>query len=126
MAYIEIDQYLNWGGKVTDESAFSRLSYIAEKMIDRYTQNRVRRMKEVPEAVGRCVVELVNIMGTADPSELATKPVIASFNNDGYSETYAAPVTVDSVTARMVGIIMDYLAEVRDDNETPLLYLGVV
>lgn len=125
MAYIEIDQYLRLGGNLMDESAFNRLSYRAEKLIDRYTQSRVRKMKGVPESVQRCMVELINIMGASDPSELATKPVLSSFNNDGYSETYAAPVTVDSVTARMVGTILDYLTEQKDDEGTPLLYLGV-
>lgn len=125
MPYIEADQYIILGGKVQDGQAFDRLSYLAEKLIDKYTQRRVRDMKEVPEAVKRCMVELINAMVNADPTEAATKPTVASFNNDGYSETYTNIVTADGLKSALYDIVTEYLSGVEDDNGTPLLWLGV-
>lgn len=125
MAYIDIEQYINWTDKEVDESAFSRLEYRAERMIDRYTQSRVRKMEEVPESVKRCMAELITVMIDGDIIGAASKPAVQSFNNDGYSETYAQPITGDVLVCNLYGIIREYLSEERDDNGTPLLYLGV-
>lgn len=122
--YIDYVTYVSMGGSV-EELAFPRLEFLAEKKIDRYTQNRVKAMKNVPEAVQQCIVELINSMGVADPTETASIAPLSGFSNDGYSESYANPLTAQSLETAHYSIIIDYLAAETDDNGTPLLYLGV-
>ncbi len=122
--YLEYSDYLMMGGSA-EAPAFSRLEFRAEKIINRFTQKRVKAMAEVPEAVKRCMVELIEAMNTADPTQTAVKPAVSGFSNDGYSESYANPVTTESLETAYYGIIRDYLATETDDNGTPLLYLGV-
>lgn len=122
--YLDFASYLNMGGNI-DMAAFSRLAFLAEKKIDRHTQSRVKAMQEVPEAVRRCMVELVNAMAKADPTEAASTAPLSGFSNDGYSESYAEPVTAETLENNLYGLICDYLAGETDGNGTPLLWLGV-
>lgn len=122
--YIEISYYLANGGTEMDDAAFSRNEYRARKIVDRLTQNRVTKMKNVPEAVQRLMVELVTLEATQGAAALDNQPV-SSFSNDGYSETYAQPMTAEMVKQLEMDLVVDYLAEEIDDNGTPLLYLGV-
>ena len=122
--YLDYLTYVDMGGNVV-EAAFPRLEYLAEKKIDRYTQNRVQSMQAVPEAVQRCAAELINAMGESDPTETASTAPLSGFSNDGYSESYSKPLTAESLEAGLYSIICDYLAGESDDNGTPLLWLGV-
>ena len=122
--YIEISYYLANGGTEMDDAAFSRNEYRARKIVDRLTQNRVTKMAQVPEAVQRLMVELVTLEATQGAAALDNQPV-SSFSNDGYSETYAQPLTAEMVKQLEMDLVVDYLAEETDDNGTPLLYLGV-
>lgn len=122
--YIDFSTYADMGGTV-DETAFPRLEYLAEKKIDHYTQGRVKNMKKVPEAVKRCMVEIINSMGENDPTETASSASLSGFSNDGYSESYAEPMTASSQESGLYGLILDYLSTETDDNGTPLLWLGV-
>ena len=122
--YIDITYYKNNGGTEMDEAAFSRNEYRARKIVDRLTQNRVTKMHNVPEAVQRLMVELVTLEATQGAAALDNQPV-SSFSNDGYSETYAQPLTAEMVKQMEMDLVVDYLAEETDDNGTPLLYLGV-
>ena len=122
--YIEIGYYLANGGTEMDNAAFSRNEYRARKIVDRLTQNRVAKMQNVPEAVQRLMVELVTLEATQGAAALDNQPV-SSFSNDGYSETYAQPLTAETVKQLEMDLVVDYLAEETDDNGTPLLYLGV-
>lgn len=122
--YIEIGYYLANGGTEMDDAAFSRNEYRARKIVDRLTQNRVTKMQNVPEAVKRLMVELVTLEATQGAAALDNQPV-SSFSNDGYSETYAQPLTAEMVKQLEMDLVVDYLAEETDDNGTPLLYLGV-
>lgn len=122
--YIEISYYLANGGTEMDDAAFSRNEYRARKIVDRLTQNRVTKMQNVPEAVQRLMVELVTLEATQGAAALDNQPV-SSFSNDGYSETYAQPMTAETVKQLEMDLVVDYLAEETDDNGTPLLYLGV-
>lgn len=122
--YLDYAAYITMGG-TADNAAFSRLKYLAEKKIDRYTQRRVRAMKEAPEAVQRCMTEMINVMSAADPAETASEAPLSGFSNDGYSESYAEPLTVETLEENLHRLILDYLAAETDDNGTPLLWLGV-
>lgn len=122
--YIEMGYYLANGGQEMDYAAFSRNEYRARKIVDRLTQNRVTKMQNVPEAVQRLMVELVTMEATQGAAAMDNQPV-SSFSNDGYSETYAQPLTAEMVKQLEMDLVVDYLAEETDDNGTPLLYLGV-
>lgn len=122
--YLDYDTYVSMGGNV-EGAAFPRLEYLAEKKIDRYTQERVKAMENVPEAVKRCMTELVNVMGRSDPTETASTAPLSGFSNDGYSESYAVPLTAETLESGLYGIIADYLSAETDDKGTPLLWLGV-
>ena len=122
--YIEIGYYLANGGTEMDDAAFYRNEYRARKIVDRLTQNRVTKMQNVPEAVQRLMVELVTLEATQGAAALDNQPV-SSFSNDGYSETYAQPLTAETVKQLEMDLVVDYLAQETDDNGTPLLYLGV-
>lgn len=121
--YLTYDEYTQMGGTAA-EAAFPRLEYMARKRIDRYTQNRVKAMQEVPEAVKRCSVELVNAMEKTDPTKMASDAPLSSFSNDGYSESYAEPLTAQAQENNLYGIIRSMLSGEYDDNGTPLLWLG--
>lgn len=122
--YITYDEYKQMGG-TAEESAFPRLEYMARKTIDRYTQGRVRKMEETPEAVKRCMTELVNCTGTTDPAKTASEAPLSGFSNDGYSESYEEPMTAQTLENNLYGIIRSMLSDEYDDNGTPLLWLGV-
>ena len=122
--YIDRTYYKANGGTEMEDAAFSRNESRARKIVDRLTQNRVTKMAQVPEAVQRLMVELVTQEATQGAAALENQPV-SSFSNDGYSETYAQPLTAEMVKQLEMDLVVDYLAEETDDNGTPLLYLGV-
>lgn len=122
--YITYEEYSEMGGTAA-EAAFPRLEYMARKRIDRYTQGRVKNMTETPECVKRCATELVNAMDKADPTKTASEAALSGFSNDGYSESYAEPLTAHAQENNIYGIIRNMLSDECDDNGTPLLYLGV-
>ena len=70
------------------------------------------------------MVELVGIEATQGAEQMQHQAV-ASFSNDGYSETYADPLTGERVKEIECNLISEYLSEEKDDNGVPLLYLGV-
>lgn len=123
--YIDYEYYQGNGGNAeVGSDAFARLEYRARKIIDRFTQSRVKAMQSIPEAVKRLMVELVTIEHTQG-AELITHPAISSFANDGYSESYAEPLTAGHVKEIEAALIMEYLSGEADDKGTPLLWLGM-
>lgn len=126
MQYIDFYYYMTHGGKHDDAicPVFNNLEFRARKLVDRYTQNRVRDMAEVPEAVQMLMVELVALEATQGAAALDNQAV-SSFSNDGYSETYAEPMTAERIREQENELILTYLLGEQDDNGVPLLYLGV-
>ena len=123
--YIDLSYYTGNGGAEMTAAAFSRLEFRARKIVDRITQGRVKEMPEPPESVKRLMVELVTLEAT-QAGELAANQPVTSFSNDGYSETYAQPLTAETVKQIELDLIVEYLADEKDHNGTPLMYLGVV
>jgi predicted phage-related endonuclease len=123
--YIDLTYYLQNGGKegMTD-AVFARNEYRARKLVDKLTQGRIKTMAEIPEAVKRLMVELVSFEATQG-AELTEHQAVISFSNDGYSETFADPLTVERVKEIECELISEYLSDETDDEGTPLLYLGV-
>lgn len=123
--YIDFKHYLENGGRSDiDYTAFSCAEFRAGKIIDRYTQNRVGAMVQIPEAVKRLMVELVTLEATQGAA-VQDNPAVTSFSNDGYSETYAEPLTTERIQKIENDLILTYLLDEQDDNGVPLLWLGV-
>ena len=123
--YSDLTYYMQNGGKAgMPDAAFSRNEFRARKLVDQRTQGRVKSMTQVPEAVKRLMVELVTLESTQG-AELIENQAVTSFSNDGYSETYADPLTADRVKEIEIDLVEEYLSGEVDDDGTPLLYLGV-
>ena len=123
--YIDLTYYEQNGSKADmTDAAFSLNEFRARKLVDQRTQGRVKNMAQVPEAVKRLMVELVTLESTQG-AELTENQAVSSFSNDGYSETYADPLTADRVKEIEIDLIEEYLSDETDDDGTPLLYLGV-
>ena len=123
--YIDLEYYKSNGGIDMADAAFSRNEYRARKVVDRLTQGRVQNMAAVPEAVKRMMVELIGLEANQG-AEMLQHQAVSSFSNDGYSETYAEPLTEERVKAIEYKLVNEYLSEETDDNGVPLLFLGVV
>ena len=111
----------NGGSDRVTPAAFPRLEFRAEKIIDRHTFGRVRVMQNVPEAVKRLMVELVNLEQSR--SEAVETPAVKSFSNDGYSESYEV-ITPEQAEQMELSLICTYLSGETNDRGVPLLYLG--
>lgn len=123
--YIDLTYYLQNGGKADmDDAVFSRNEFRARKLVDRLTQGRVQNMEAVPEAVKRLMVELVTLESTRG-AEVTVRKCVTSFSNDGYSESYADPLTGEQVKEIECNLVSEYLSGETDNEGTPLLYLGV-
>ena len=123
--YIDLSYYRQNGGKADmGDAVFSRNEFRARKIVDRLTQNRVKNMQAVPEAVKRLMVELVTLESTQG-AEMTERKSVTSFSNDGYSETYADPLTGEQVKELECELVSEYLSGETDDEGTPLLWLGV-
>ena len=112
------------GNAEIDELTFRRLEFRARKIVDRLTQNRIQKMQEVPEAVKLLMVELIPLEFSLGAAVKDNQPV-TSFSNDGYSETYAEPLTEEKLKEIEHKLFQEYLSGEKDDNGVPLLYLGV-
>lgn len=123
--YIDLPYYKSNGGKADmTDAAFIRNEFRARKLVDKLTQGRVKGMPETPEAVKRLMVELVSLEA-AQGAEIVENPAVQSYSNDGYSETFADPLTEERVKQIEHELIMEYLSEETDQNGIPLLWLGV-
>ena len=122
--YIDLSYYKNNGGKTVEDTAFPKLEFRARMMLDRLTQGRIQKMKAVPETVKRLMVELIGLE-IGQGAELTERKSVTSFSNDGYSETYADPLTGEQVKEIQCNLVSEYLSEETDDEGTPLLFLGV-
>ena len=134
--YLTYDEFIAFGGTL-DIPTFNRYEFKARKLIDSYTANRVSKMAEVPDAVKRCMFELISqeaVFDTANSTKTGGSGLVASFNTDGYSESYAVgngnagnylAELRKGVDNTQIQTILDMLAYEYDDNNVKLLYRGV-
>lgn len=123
--YIDLAYYKENGGKADmTDAAFVRSEFRARKIVDKLTQNRIQKMQEIPEAVKRLMVELVTLE-SAQGAAVLENQAVTSFSNDGYSETYADPLTGERVKEIESELVSEYLSGEADDNGIPLLWVGV-
>ena len=122
--YLTYDEYKSLGGSAP-ATDFALLEFKARKRIDYLTASRVQNMAKVPQAVKMCLLSIFTVDSTAGAEAQATKPVVTSFNTDGYSESYGKAMSVQDASACIARIIKTGLYGETDDNGVPLLYRGV-
>lgn len=122
--YLTYDEYKSLGGSAP-ATDFALLEFKARKRIDYLTASRVQNMAQVPQAVKMCMLSIITVDSAAGAEAQATKPVVTSFNTDGYSESYGKAMSVQDASASITRIIKTGLYGETDDNGVPLLYRGV-
>ena len=122
--YLEYEEYLSFGGTLP-LPAFLPLEFRCRKRIDYLTANRIQRMAEVPMAVKICMMSLIDIENSVGVEAQIEKPVVTSFSNDGYSESYGKALGASEAESSMKGIIRTSLYGETDDRGVPLLYRGL-
>ena len=125
MAYLTYNEYEDMGGKLGDEE-FPLYEFRARKRIDYWTDCRVQRMSEVPEAVKKCMMLIIRFDEKFGSEAQADNPVVASFSTDGYSESYGGvSEQASAAEVSMYKSVRSLLYGETDDEGTPLLYRGV-
>lgn len=125
-AYLTYDEYTAYGGTLA-ETDFTLFEFRARKRIDYLTASRVQAMAVVPEAVKLCMMSLIKVDGKYGVDAQMDNPVIASYNTDGYSESYGSAAEQSAAAQKsMADMICTMLDGETDDNGVPLLYRGVM
>lgn len=122
MQYLTYEEYRNYGGNLT-EPDFTFYEFKARKRIDLFTFNRVQKMQEVPESVKLCMYSIINIDSNIGIESQSKQPRVASFNTDGYSQSFST-LSIDDAQKSIDDMIRTCLQGECDDNGTPLLYRG--
>lgn len=122
--YLTYTEYQERGGALP-QTAFNMLEFKCRKRIDYLTDSRVQNMAELPEAVKLCMMSLIAMENAGGAETQVKKPVVTSYNTDGYSETYGHAMGAQDVSRAMNMTVRDFLYGVEDDNGIPLLYRGV-
>ena len=123
--YLSYEEYQKYGGSLT-ESEFTLMEFKARKQIDYWTDSRVEAMTEIPEEVKLCIMSLIKAEAAYGVDAQIDTPAVASFNTDGYSESYgSASEQTANVEHGIRKTIRQMLYGVCDDTGTPLLYRGV-
>ena len=130
--YLTYAEYQELGGSAIGEMPFNLLEFEARRKIDIRTQNRLKDVdsEDIPQEVKLCEYNLINsINGFASAmTTISNNGNVASFNSDGYSESYITPAQIQDVvkskSAELDDIIRTYLLGVIF-NDQHLMYLGV-
>ena len=86
----------------------------------------MKEMAEVPEEVKLCLMSLIKLDSKIGVDAQADNPLVASFNNDGYSESYgSAADQTANLKKEMNQTIREMLYGVLNDEGVPLLYRGL-
>ena len=126
MKYLTYEEYQSYGGTL-EETAFDRISYKAQRKIDRMTFNRLQNDTEIGEPVKRLMFELIGVIGNSDTTNESYTPAIASEGNDGYSISYASNtiLTPDVADKKVESLIEEYLQFEKAQNGQFLLSCGL-
>lgn len=130
--YLTYAEYQELGGSAIGEMPFNLLEFEARRRIDIRTQNRLKDVDsgDIPQEVKLCEYNLINsINGFASAmTNISNNGNVASFNSDGYSESYITPAQIQDVvkskSAELDDIVRTYLLGVIFNDEH-LMYLGV-
>ena len=133
--YLTYEEYQDMGGTL-DETAFTDFEFHARVKVDWYTFNRLQRETEFPEAVKRCMYQLIkllqevaqaNVTG-ATSADGAVAAGVASQSNDGVSISYntlSARDAADMAGKQIQDTVTQYLQGIMNSLGHKLLYRGV-
>lgn len=123
--YLTYEEYTSLGGALPEKD-FVLAEFKARKRIDYWTDCRVQRMAAVPQAVKMCMMQAITYESTYGVQAQAESPLLASFNTDGYSESYGSMAEQNSQAINgLYRSVCTLLYGETDDEGTPLLYRGV-
>lgn len=123
--YLTYAEYEAYGGTLS-EADFNLSEFRAQKSIDYLTDSRVADMSEVPEEVKLCIMALIKADSKIGVDAQADNPLVASFNTDGYSESYGSATDQTAALKNAVNnTIREMLYGVTNDKGVPLLYRGL-
>lgn len=120
--YLTYDEYKQLGGTLAQVD-FVLAEFKARKRVDGQTLSRVQNMQTVPQAVKMCCIAIIAVESKAGFETQAVTPTVASFNTDGYSQTFSR-ISAEETETGLNNIVRTYLQGEFDDNGTPLLYRG--
>lgn len=124
--YITFDEYVELGGTL-ESDAFILAEFKARKWLDYLTDGRISGMAIVPEAVKLCMMTLIKFDSKFSVEQQVDNPVVSSFSNDGYSESYGNGLNSSLSDAwRSVSTeVKRMLSGELDDKGVPLCYRGL-
>lgn len=133
--YLTFEEYTQFGGNL-DETTFNNFEFKARSTIDWFTFNRLQKELEYPEAVKRCMYELIRLAEIQEQAGAVSaaaagdtvKAGIASQSNDGVSVSYnvlSAQAALENSQKQIHETIQQYLQGVKDSLGHKLLYRGV-
>ena len=122
--YLTYLEYQEMGGTL-DKTAFDRFSFRAEGLINKYTYRRLIGETDIPEAVKRCMFDLISVCEQQDETLGNAGGMITSRSNDGVSESYASPDSVrQNFNTQIDDIIEISLTGVYNSKKQRLLFKG--
>lgn len=126
MIYCDYQTYQAMGGAMTEQD-FVVWSVRASRKIDRLTMGRAVRYAEVlaDELACACAQMADAMRQRSQVLEASYGGALASANNDGYSESYAAGLADAQQTAAFDTRLRGILADCLGDDPYNLLYRGV-
>lgn len=107
------------GARLT-EAQWPAAARQADAWLDRLTFGRLRRGAPVDDAVRMACCAMAEVISRWQQAEADRTPGLASFNNDGYSESYAAGT--DQAAQREADILA--AADLYLPRSHPLRYAG--
>lgn len=126
--YLTYEEYSNMGGTV-EETAFTHLEKKAEKVINKFTFNRIEYgiynelfSQEEINTVRELVYQLIGFIENNDIANGEHKVVIG-ISNDGVSESYWAFASKEEYNSALESLVEDYLSDVYLET-LPVLYRG--
>jgi hypothetical protein len=124
--YLSYNEYKALGGSL-DMTPFNLLEFEARRKIDEKTQNRIKKIENIPQEVKMCSLALINTLNSY-LNENQNNKNIASESVGSYSVNYITGGTIQelvkSKNVELNDIINTYLFGVIVNNEH-VLYLGV-
>lgn len=115
MVYCTYEQYEDLSGTL-EEDAFAVWAGRASRVIDRLTLGRAERhAKQLPDELADACARIADLLaGQAQAAASSKGGALASFNNDGYSESYSSAVlSGGSRDAQARALLADSLGEDR-------------
>lgn len=95
--YLTYQDYVAMGGRIPTEAEYTPYARQADAKADYYTQGRIQKLEEVPQAVQRTVFRLVELLWGYDNGG-----GIRSCGSDGVSVTYADAPPLDLAALQII------------------------